>query len=37
MIGSWMKVRDILHTIGEEKSDFQDGNRFCFFAIGSSY
>jgi hypothetical protein len=37
MIGSWMKVRDVLHTIEEEKSDFQDGNRFCFCAIGSGY
>ena len=37
MIGSRMKVRDVLHTIEEEKSDFQDGNRFCFFAIGSGY
>ena len=37
MIGSRMKVRDILHTIEEEKSDFQDGNRFYFCAIGNGY
>ena len=37
MIGSWMKVRDILHATEEEKSDSQNGNRFCFCAIGSGY